>query len=242
MPEQYGLIGYPLTHSFSPDYFREKFEKEGIDAVYEAFSLEQISELPALLESHPRLRGLNVTTPYKQAVVTYMRSISEDVAAIGAVNCISIEDGELVGHNTDWIGFRDSLIPLLTPRLWPALVLGNGGASQAVQYALEQLGIAFTIVSRSKGEGVLAYEEVSADVLERHPIIINTTTLGTLGERKPEIPYEQVSEGHLLYDLVYNPALTPFLKEGLAKGATVKNGMEMLRLQAEASWNIWQEF
>jgi shikimate dehydrogenase len=182
-----------------------------------------------------------VTTPHNQAVIGYRKTISEDAEALGAVNCISIEDGELTGYNTDWIGFRDSLIPLLTPRHWPALILGNGGASKAVQYALEQLGIAFTIVSRSKGEGVLSYEDVSAEVMELHPIIINTTTLGTLGQGKPDIHYEAINEGHLLYDLVYNPALTPFLKEGLAKRATIKNGMEMLRLQAEASWSIWQE-
>jgi shikimate dehydrogenase len=239
-PKQYGLIGYPLTHSFSPDYFREKFEKEGIDAVYEAFALKHITELPSLLISHPLLRGLNVTTPHKQAVMGCLDNISEDAEVIGAVNCIAVNDGKLSGHNTDWVGFRDSLIPLITPRHWPALILGNGGASQAVQYALEQLGIAYTIVSRNTAEGVITYEEVSPEVVESHPIIINTTTLGTLGKGKPEIPYEAIGIGHLLFDLVYNPALTPFLKEGLAKGAGIKNGLEMLRLQAEASWEIWQ--
>jgi shikimate dehydrogenase len=238
--QQYGLIGFPLTHSFSPDYFREKFAREGINASYEAFTLEKIGALPGLLEAYPQLCGLNVTTPHKQSVMPYLHSISEDAQAIGAVNCISIHDDKLSGFNTDWIGFRDSLLPLLVPRHWPALILGNGGASQAVQYALEQLGIAYSIVSRKGGADVLNYAEVTAEVIETHPLIINTTTLGTLGEGLPQLPYDALNEGHLLYDLVYNPALTPFLEKGLAKGASVKNGLEMLQLQAEAAWHIWQ--
>jgi shikimate dehydrogenase len=242
MPErkQYGIIGYPLSHSFSPDYFREKFAREGIDADYDAFPLEDIADLSSLLVTYPNLRGLSVTTPHKQQVFPYLDEVSEDAQAIGAVNCIAIKDGKLSGYNTDWMGFRDSLIPLLAPRHWPALVLGNGGASQAIQYALQQLKIAYRIVSRQEGAGILPYEAVTRELIESHPLIINTTTLGTLGEGLPQLPYDTLNEGHLLYDLVYNPALTPFLEQGLAKHATVKNGLEMLQLQAEAAWNIWQ--
>lgn len=238
--QQFGIIGYPLSHSFSPAYFKEKFEREGIDAAYDAYPLDDIAELPSLLASYPNMRGLSVTTPHKLTVFPYLDTISEDAQAIGAVNCIAIKEGKLSGFNTDWIGFRDSFIPLLTPRYWPALILGNGGASQAVQYALQQLGIAYSIVSRQRGAGKLSYDEVSPEIIASHPLIINTTTLGTLGEGLPPLPYEALSEGHLLYDLVYNPSLTPFLKQGLAKKATVKNGLEMLQLQAEAAWNIWQ--
>ena len=238
---EYGLIGYPLTHSFSPGYFAEKFEREHISASYETFPIESIQELPALLKAHSHLRGLNITTPYKEQVLPYLDEMSEDARAIGAVNCITIRDGKLSGYNTDWIGFRDSLLPLLTPRYWPALILGNGGASRAIQYALQQLSIAYTIVSRKEGPGILSYADVTPSVVESHPLIINTTTLGTLGEGLPALPYEAITRGHLLYDLVYNPTLTPFLAKGQEQGATIKNGMEMLHLQADASWQIWQQ-
>jgi shikimate dehydrogenase len=236
----YGLIGHPLRHSFSPAYFAEKFRREGIDAAYLAFPLEAINELPSLLASYPQLRGLNVTTPHKQSVMPYLDSISEDAKAIGALNCIAIKDGRLSGHNTDWVGFRDSLLPLLAPRYWPALILGNGGASHAVQYALMRLGIAYTVVSRRPAEGVIAYEALTPAMIEMHPLIVNTTTLGTLGEGLPALPYDAIGPGHLLYDLVYNPPMTPFLQEGASRGAVVKNGQEMLELQAMAAWNIWQ--
>ncbi len=237
----YGLIGFPLTHSFSPAFFEEKFTREGIDATYTAFPLPGIQALPQLLQEHPALRGLNVTTPYKQRVQSFLHEVSDDAQAIGAVNCIAIKDGRLSGYNTDWMAFRDSLLPLLRPQHSRALVLGSGGASQAVRYALEQMGIEYKSVSRRPGDGALSYEMLSPEALKAYPLIINTTTLGTLGEGLPALPYEALSGQHLLYDLVYNPPLTPFLQKGNTAGAIIKNGLEMLRLQAEASWRIWQQ-
>ncbi len=237
---QYGLIGYPLTHSFSPAFFEAKFAREQIDARYAAFPLPEISYMPALLMAHPGLRGLNVTAPYKQSVFSYLDAISDDAQAIGAVNCIAIRNGALSGYNTDWTAFRDSLRPLLQPFHTRALVLGGGGASLAVRYALQQVGIPFQLVSRTAKDEVLSYEMISPELLQRHLLIINTTTLGTLGEGLPMLPYEGLTPRHLLYDLVYNPPLTPLLQKGEAAGATVKSGLEMLQLQAEGSWRIWQ--
>ncbi len=238
---QYGLIGYPLTHSFSPVYFREKFSREKIDAVYSAFPLEKLEELPALLHANPQLRGLNVTTPYKQSAMPFLHEISEDAKAIGAVNCIAIRKGGLYGYNTDWTAFRDSLMPLLQPQHISALVLGAGGAALAIRFALTQMNIPFKAVSRSAGKADLTYAALSADIVAAHPLIINTTTLGTLGSGMPALPYDALTRKHLLYDLVYNPPRTPFLERGLAAAATIKNGLEMLQLQAEASWHIWSQ-
>ena len=241
-PTTYGIIGYPLGHSFSPAYFAAKFAREGIDALYEAFPLERIETFPALLTAHPRLRGLNVTTPYKQTVMPYLHELSDDARAIAAVNCISIKEGRLTGYNTDWIGFRDSLQPLLQPHHLSALVLGNGGASLAVRYALREMGIPFYTVSATEGKADFLYREISADIVEAHPIIINTTILGTQGRGCPQLPYDALTLRHLLCDLVYNPAVTPFLEEGAKHGAVIKNGQEMLERQAEASWDLWQSF
>lgn len=237
----YGLIGYPLGHSFSPAYFSEKFLREGIDAAYAAFPLENIEALPLLLEAHPQLRGLNVTTPHKQAAIPYLNAISDDARTIGAVNCIAIKQGRLSGYNTDWTGFRDSLQPLLQPHHTLALVLGNGGASLAVRYALSRLNIPFHTVSETEGKGDFLYRDITPEILQEHAIIINTTILGTGGEGLPKLPYGALTPAHLLYDLVYNPAVTPFLAEGIKYGTTIKNGLEMLNLQAEGSWAIWQE-
>ena len=212
--------------------------REGIDGRYEAFPLERIDDLPSLLAAHPHFRGLNVTTPHKGAVIPFLDDLSAEARAIGAVNCIVITDGRLFGHNTDWTGFRDSLQPLLTPRHSSALVLGGGGASKAVRYALVRMGIPYLTVSRTRGE--LRYEDVTAELLAAQRIIINTTVLGTEGRGCPELPYEALTADHLLYDLVYNPAVTPFLAEGLRRGAAVKNGLEMLERQAEASWDLWR--
>lgn len=236
----FGLIGFPLGHSFSPGYFAAKFARLGIDATYEAFSLESIDALPELLrEKVPR--GLNVTTPHKQAVIPFLDALSDDAAVIGAVNCIDIRDGKLTGHNTDWSAFRDSLKPLLGAHHTQALVLGNGGASMAVRYALQQLAIPFRTVSATPGKADFLYSDLDAATLEAHPVIINTTILGTLGEGLPQLPYEAIGRQHILFDLVYNPPLTPFLDEGRKRGAIVRNGHEMLRLQADASWAIWNE-
>jgi shikimate dehydrogenase len=236
----YGLIGFPLDHSFSPKYFRKKFEAEGIDARYLAFPLEHIAELPELLKIQLELCGFNVTTPHKQGILPFLDDLSPDAEEIGAVNCVFIDDGRLVGFNTDWRGFRDSLLPLLGEERPQALVLGTGGASQAVQYALNEMGMSFKTVSRDRRKADYCYDDLSEPVIAAHPLIINTTTLGTKGFGLPELPYEAVGEEHLLYDLVYNPPLTPFLQEGLKRGARVQNGYEMLRLQAEAAWEIWQ--
>ncbi len=234
----FGLIGFPLGHSFSPAYFAAKFERLGIDAHYEAFPLDSIDALPALLrERSPR--GLNVTTPYKQAVIPFLDALSEDAAAIGAVNCIDIRNGRLTGHNTDWSAFRDSLKPLLGTHHTQALVLGNGGASMAVRYALQQLKLPFQTVSATPGKADFLYADLDAAILEAHPVIINTTILGTLSEGLPQLPYDVLTRGHLLFDLVYNPPLTPFLAEGQRRCCVIRNGHEMLRLQAEGSWEIW---
>ena len=237
----YGLIGYPLTHSFSPGYFNQKFREEGLDAIYTSYPLPDISLLPALLKEHPQLRGLNVTIPYKTAVLPYLDEMNMDVQQMGAANCIRIEEGKLIGYNSDWTAFRDSLQPLLRPEHTQALILGNGGAAKAVAYALRQMGIAYRIVSRGRDSNTLSYERVTPALLQDHLLLINTTPLGMFPEEDsaPEIPYEALTSRHLLYDLIYNPAATLFLKKGAAQDAITKNGLEMLHLQAEGSWRIW---
>jgi len=241
MPSIYGLIGYPLQHSFSPTYFAEKFARLKIDAVYRSFELQSISELPQLIQSHPSLRGLNVTIPYKTAVLPMLDEIDEAVVAIGAVNCIDIRNGRLKGYNTDAIGFERSLIPLLQPRHQKALVLGTGGSSKAVQYVLKKLGIPFLSVSRNPEANTLSYNDLNAAIIQEYLLIINTTPLGMFPNTAtaPQIPYHAITARHLLYDLVYNPPETQFLAYGKEAGAIGKNGLEMLHLQAEASWEIW---
>lgn len=238
---QFGIIGYPLTHSFSPAYFTEKFEREQIMAVYERFELKDITEFPSLLESHPNLRGLNVTIPYKKAIIPYLNTLSEEAEAICAVNCIAICDEKLRGYNTDAIGFERSLLPLLKPTHRKALILGTGGSSLAVRYVLQKLGIEWLTVSRAAGGEVIRYEDLNETVLNEYLLIINTTPLGMFPhtEACPDIPYSFLTDQHLLYDLIYNPLETKFLSLGKSRGATVKNGLEMLHLQAEASWEIW---
>ncbi len=245
--KQFGLIGFPLSHSFSKKYYLDKFEREGIaDVGYELYPIERIEELPALLEAHPALAGINVTIPHKISVMAYIDHLADEARAIQAVNCITIERraGEkpvLAGHNTDVYGFQQSLKPLLQPHHHHALVLGNGGAAKAVFYALDRLGIAYQTVSRNPAPGQLGYSELTSDVMASHTLIINTTPLGTYPnvEGCPAIPYGMLSDRHLLYDLVYNPEVTEFLHRGQAQGAAIKNGMEMLILQAERNWEIW---
>lgn len=245
MKQLYGLIGYPLGHSFSAKYFAEKFEKENINAEYRNFPLENISIFPEIISKNPNLRGLNVTIPYKQDVMKYLDSLDENARRIGAVNVISVAhtaDGvKLTGHNADVIGFMDSLRPLLRPHHRKALVLGTGGASKAVIDGLRQLGVDPQYVSRTRREGILAYSDVTPDVLEEYTVVVNCTPLGMYPNtgNAPAIPYDSLTEAHLLYDLVYNPEETLFLKKGKEQGAAVKNGLEMLHLQAEASWNFW---
>ncbi len=243
--KRYGVIGYPLSHSFSPGYFREKFKKEGIkDASYEAYPLETIDELPSLLKRVPELEGLNVTIPYKQAVSKYLDDNSSIPAGLNSCNCIFIKDGKLCGFNTDVPGFELSFRKKLKPYHKSALVLGNGGAAAAVCFVLETLGITYKIVSRALHKGSsLTYADLNASIIEEHQVIINTTPLGMFPNTSdfPPIPYEFISSGHYLFDLIYNPEKTQFLQKGEQQGALIQNGMEMLILQAEESWRIWKE-
>jgi shikimate dehydrogenase len=242
----FGLIGYPLSHSFSKGYFSEKFQKENIDGCrYDNYPIEDISLLPGVIESNPQLIGLNVTIPYKEKVLTFLDNISDEAKEIGAVNTIRIHRQHkritLSGYNTDVYGFSESLKPLLKPHHTSALILGTGGASKAVKFALNKLGIDFVQVSRNRSEECLGYEDVTEDIIETHKIIVNTTPLGTFPkiEEYPSLPYQFLNPQHLLYDLVYNPGITAFLNHGLNHGCRIKNGLEMLHLQAEKSWEIW---
>lgn len=242
---RYGLIGYPLSHSFSQKYFTEKFEKAGITGCrYDLFPLHSIAELKPLLSQYPDLEGLNVTIPYKQQVMDLLDDSTHIPAALGACNCIRISKSRLTGYNTDWIGFLKSLEPLLQPHHQKALVLGSGGAAAAVLYALREKGITTKVVSRKVHPGAdLSYGQLDEDIIREHGLIINTTPLGMYPhtDQCPAIPYQYLSNQHLLYDLVYNPAKTLFLQKGEAQGAAIKNGEEMLILQAEESWRIWNE-
>jgi shikimate dehydrogenase len=260
--KQYGLIGYPLSHSFSKKYFTDKFEREMIPASeYHVFPLEHISQLPALLKANPDLCGLNVTIPHKISVLKYLDWIEADAKSAGAVNCIRItaespveaafsgevgikgHDFRLEGFNTDIYGFEMSLKPLLKDYHDKALVLGDGGAAKAVKCVLESLGIDFKIVTRKPLGDNLLFKDLKPHHIKTHPLIINTTPLGTSPnvDECPPIPYEAITDQHLLYDLIYNPEKTLFLKKGEEKGAVIKNGHEMLILQAEKGWEIWTE-
>src|SRR5215210_3197227 len=243
---RFGLIGFPLSHSFSPAYFAEKFDSEGhSDCSYEAFPIKSIEELTSLLSDNPEIEGLNVTIPYKKIVVPYLENYLEVVEATGACNCIKIRNGKLTGYNTDVIGFERSLLPNLTDAHNKALILGTGGAASAVEFVLKKSGIEFLFVSRKSqaGKSILAYDQISKEILNEHKLIINTTPLGMYPdvEERPEISYDYLTKNHYLYDLVYNPQQTLFLKKGAAKGAITKNGADMLIIQAEESWKIWNE-
>jgi shikimate dehydrogenase len=239
----YGIIGYPLSQTFSPDYFNAKFERLGLKDSYHKFPLATIDELKAVLQSHPELKGLNVTIPYKEAVIPFLDELHDTAQEIGAVNTVKIRDGKLKGYNTDVTGFRDSLQPLLQPQHRQALILGTGGASKAVAYALQQLHVAYRFVSRTPAAGEFSYAMLDRKTIEEHLLIVNTTPLGMTPDmdNAPAIPYEYLGPSHLLYDLIYNPAETLFLQRGKVQGAAIKNGYDMLIGQAEAAWNIWQE-
>jgi len=243
----FGLIGFPLSHSFSKKYFSEKFKAEHItDCQYELFPLERIEEFEALTSSLSNLRGLNVTIPYKQQVLSYLNELDPGAAAIGAVNTIKITQGHLKGFNTDVHGFWSSLQAFLQEhhaQPTQALVLGTGGAAKAVLYALKQMDIAATVVSRVPLAGQLGYEALDVQVMNAHPLIINTTPLGMTPnvDSAPPIPYQSLTDQHFLYDLVYNPTETEFMRLGLTQGAKVKNGLDMLYLQAEKAWEIWND-
>ncbi len=242
-----GLIGYPLGHSFSKNYYLAKFDKENIhDIHYDLYPIEQIDQFPTLYNQNSHFRGFNVTIPHKQAVIPYLNELSEEAAQMKAVNCITIKHQEgktiLKGYNTDAYGFEKSLEPLLNPHHTKALVLGNGGAAKAVFYTLEKLNISYKIVSRNSGTSDLTYEDLTKELLAKYSLIINCSPVGTFPniDSCPNIPYEGITEKHLLYDLIYNPEETLFLKKGKERGATIKNGYEMLVLQAEKNWEIWQ--
>jgi shikimate dehydrogenase len=240
--KKYGLIGFPLSHSFSKKYFSEKFINENIQGVeYNSYPLEDITALPSLLSSEPMLAGLNVTIPYKEKVIPFLDELSDEVKEIGACNCISIKGTTLKGYNTDVIGFEKSLMKKLKPYHQKALVLGTGGAAKAVYYILRKNQIPFLKVSRTAGENQLTYESLTKEIIESHQLIVNTTPLGMYPEVNsfPPIPYQYVGDQHYLFDLVYNPAKTIFLSRGEERGAAIENGADMLVDQAEASWDIW---
>jgi shikimate dehydrogenase len=239
------LIGFPLTHSFSQRYFTEKFVREGIvDCAYLNFPIPSIDELPAVL-ADAELCGLNVTIPYKEQVLSFLDGRGPVVEAIGACNCIKIDGGRRVGYNTDVVGFEKALLPKLGKHHRQALVLGTGGAAKAVEYVLGNLGIAYRLVTRRPREGTndLGYEDIDAAMMGAYTLVVNTTPLGMYPnvEEYPALPYAAIGPKHYLFDLVYNPARTLFLKKGEERGAVVENGHAMLLLQAEESWRIWQE-
>lgn len=243
----YGLIGRTLRHSFSQDFFTRKFNVEGIDAKYLNFELEDIDEFIEVIAQYPTLRGLNVTIPYKQDVMDYMDELDPTAQRIGAVNVVKFNGSgiqlRLKGFNSDIIGFKDSIAPLISKSMTRALVLGTGGASKAVVCGLEDLGLECQLVSRTAREGIISYSDITRKIMESHHVIVNTTPLGMWPNTdvSPDIPYEFITPAHLCYDLIYNPEQTLFMKKSAERGALTKNGLEMLHLQAIASWNIWNE-
>lgn len=238
----FGLIGKNISYSFSQVYFREKFEKLQLeDHSYVNFDIQKIEDFTTLLRERTDIRGFNVTIPYKEAIIPYLSGLSNKAEQIGAVNVIKVGKDRLTGYNTDYHGFQASLRPLLRKEHQKALILGTGGASKAVAFSLQELGIQHTFVSRNPVEGQLSYKELDEDILGEYLVIVNCTPLGTFPdtENKPDIPYQHITQRHLLYDLIYNPAETSFLKEGKQRGATTSNGLRMLQLQAEKAWEIW---
>ncbi|WP_423819271.1 shikimate dehydrogenase [Salinimicrobium sp. TIG7-5_MAKvit] len=239
---KFGLVGRNISYSFSRKYFSEKFTSEGINATYENFDLQDINQFPEVLAKNPELKGLNVTIPYKEAIFPFLDSLDVTAQKIGAVNTIKVErNGSLTGYNTDYFGFSEALKPFLKPDHKKALILGTGGASKAVNYALNSLDITTRLVSRSPSKNAISYQQLSEEILEEHTVIINTTPLGTHPkvEEYPPLPVNYLSSRHLLFDLIYNPPQTALMKLAAARGATVLNGEKMLELQALKAWEIW---
>ncbi len=239
---RFGLIGKTLKHSFSKNYFTQKFRSDQIsDCRYDIFELPSITELPHLVNRYPDLEGINITIPYKEEVLSFLDEKSKVVQEIGACNCIQVVNGRLHGYNTDVTGFKNSLQPKLKPGHKKALILGSGGAAKAVKYALKELEIDFLVVSRRKEFGDLGYQEVNEEILKQYTLVINTTPLGMYPNihEAPPIPYEFLTPQHFLFDLTYNPEKTTFLQQGESRGAQIANGYEMLVIQAEESWQIW---
>lgn len=242
---QFGLIGYPLEHSFSNTYFTQKFEKENLtaDNSFTNFPIQSISELPAIINKYPDLKGLAVTIPYKQVVMQYLSVIDDAAKQIGAVNCISIKNKVLMGYNTDAVGFESSFRPLLKNYHTKALILGTGGSSKAVQFVLDKLHIQYAFISRKMDveNNILEYEMLNEEYIREHLVIINCTPVGMYPqvEDQPQLPYHFLTAKHYLFDLIYNPEETLFLNQGKKHGATIKNGYDMLLIQAEENWRIW---
>lgn len=257
--KKFGLIGHPLGHSFSKQYYTKKFNDLGLaDYQYELYPIPTLSEFPLLLRNEPDLRGLNVTIPHKIGILYYLDWVSPEAKMVNAVNCIkiinknplddlfsgecSLEPIRLKGFNTDVYGFEESLKPLLKKQHNKALILGNGGAARAVMYVLKKLDIDYQVVSRKATHSQLSYEDLSDTIIQKHPLIVNTTPVGTYPDihEHLDLPFHRIGERHLLYDLIYNPEETEFLRRGRENGAAIKNGQEMLELQAEKNWEIWQ--
>jgi shikimate dehydrogenase len=244
--KRFGLLGRNINYSFSKGYFTEKFNSDKLfeGCTYENFDIPEITAFPEIIKNTPDLKGLNVTIPYKEVVIPYLDKLSKKAAEIGAVNTIKFtKKGKLKGYNTDYYGFMKSLEPLLQPHHEKALILGTGGASKGVAYALKELGILYTFVSREAKEGIIDYDRINATTFDNYQIIINSTPVGTSPntEAFPLIPYEYFTEKHIAYDLIYNPAETQFLKKAAAHGAATKNGLDMLVFQAEKAWKIWNK-
>lgn len=246
--KKYGLIGYPLGHSFSRNFFNEKFASEDIDAEYVNFEIPSIEEFPGIIIRNPELAGLNVTIPYKEQIIPYLDELDSDAKAIGAVNVIKLEQTKgkrkLIGYNSDVIGFTRSIEPLLEPYHTKALILGTGGASKAVHYGLKKLGVDTLFVSRARrDEMTVTYGDLTPGLMEEYKVIVNCTPVGMYpkADESPCIPYQCLTPKHLLYDLLYNPDTTLFMRKGAEQGAVVKNGLEMLLLQAFGAWEIWNQ-
>jgi shikimate dehydrogenase len=239
---KFGLIGYPLSHSFSKAFFEKKFDRENIlDAEFQNYPLEHIEEFPALIESIQDLKGLSVTIPYKESIIPYLTELDETAQAVGAVNMIKFVDGKLIGYNTDAWGFAKSLLGMVSPDIKKALIIGNGGAAKAVKYVLNRIGIEYQIANRTKTDGVLSFDELNDDFISSIQLIVQTTPVGTSPNinEMPPIPMGAVSSKHRAFDLIYNPEETLFLKSMRERGAKTKSGLEMLKAQAEESWRLW---
>lgn len=244
--KRFGLLGRNINYSFSKGYFTNKFNTNEIfeGCTYENFDIQEITAFPNIIKNNPDLKGLNVTIPYKETVIPFLNKLSKKASVIGAVNTIKItKKGKLKGYNTDYYGFKKSLRPLLLPHHKKALILGTGGASKGVAFALNELGILYTFVSREAKEGIIDYDRINATTFDNYQIIINSTPLGTSPntEAFPKIPYEYFTKKHIAYDLIYNPAETQFLKKAKKQGAQTKNGLDMLIFQAEKAWEIWNK-
>ncbi|MDT0687488.1 shikimate dehydrogenase family protein [Autumnicola psychrophila] len=238
----FGLLGKNIDYSFSRSYFSEKFQNEAINAEYRNFDIAEIGQFESIIQQNEGLKGLNVTIPYKQSVMNYLDRLDENAEAIGAVNTIQIEeDKSLTGYNTDYVGFSAAIKPMLKNGNYRALILGTGGASKAVAFAFQKLEIKYLYVSRNPGPDQVSYQDLNEEILQKYKIIINTTPLGTFPntEDHPDIPYHYLTQDHLAYDLIYNPSTTKFMELAAKNGASTSNGLQMLQLQAEKAWEIW---